>query len=69
MAGNIPFLTIIVFVTANDHMIVGSIYNYLSITHSITFLLITSTFTHCHTSLPIKQAPYIGAMLCGKSSR
>ena len=48
MAGNTPFLTVTVFVTANDHMIVGSIYNYLSITHSITFLLITSTFTHCH---------------------
>ena len=28
-AGNTPFLTTTVFVTANDHMIVASIYNYL----------------------------------------
>ena len=29
MAGNAPFLTTAVFATAYDHMIVGSIYNYL----------------------------------------
>ena len=30
-------------------------------------MLIASTSIHCYTSLPIKQSPYSGAMLRGKS--
>ena len=61
------FITIIAFVTANDHMIVTGIYNYLIHYPFHNLFIIVRTSTHCCTWLPIKQAPYSGAMLCEKS--
>ena len=67
MAGNTPFLTITVFVAANDHMIVGSIYNYL---FHYPFSNVFAHNKHLH-SLPYLTSykTYTGAVLCGKSSR